>query len=66
MVHSEAEDAGGLSPAKDDNEAMRHFIRRTLPIHDCVDYIAHNHKAFYIFYMFLASHAEFSGVFKFD
>ena len=26
MVHSEAEDAGGLSPAKDDNEAMRHFI----------------------------------------
>ena len=38
MTRGETEDAGGLSPAKDDNEAMRHFIRRTLPILDCVGY----------------------------
>ena len=30
MEHSEAEDAGGLTPAKDDNEAAHHFIYRTL------------------------------------
>ena len=34
MVRGEAEDAGGLSPVKDSNEAMRHFIRRTIPILD--------------------------------
>ena len=39
MVRGEAEDAGGLSPVKDDNEVARHFIRRTLPIFNCVDYI---------------------------
>ena len=39
MACSEAEDAGGLAPAKDGNEAARHFIRRTLPILNCVDYI---------------------------
>ena len=37
-MHGKAEDAGGLSPAKDNNAAVRHFIRRTLPILDCVDY----------------------------
>ena len=26
MVYGKAEDAGGLSPAKDDNAAVRHFI----------------------------------------
>ncbi len=31
MGSSEAEDAGGLSPVKDDNEAAAHFNRRTLP-----------------------------------
>ena len=40
MVCGEAEDAGGLSPVKDDNEVTRHFIRRTLPILNCVDYIS--------------------------
>ena len=39
MVCGEAKDAGGLSPAKDDNAAVRYFIRRTLPILDCVDYM---------------------------
>ena len=39
MVYGKAEDAGGLSPAKDDNAAVRHFIRRTLPILGRVDYI---------------------------
>ena len=39
MAYSEAEDAGGPMPAKDDNEAVRHFIRRTLPIFNRVDYI---------------------------
>ena len=38
MVCGEAENAGGLSPAKDDNEAARRFLRRTLPIPGCVDY----------------------------
>ena len=38
MVRGEAEDAGGLSPVKDDNEVARHFIRRTLPFFNCVDY----------------------------
>ena len=41
----EAEDAGGLAPAKDDNEAVRHFIRRTLPILNCGDYKAAVRKA---------------------
>ena len=39
MECGEAEDAGGLSPAKDDNEAARYFIRQTLLILRCVDYI---------------------------
>ena len=38
MMCGEAEDAGGLAPAKDDNKAARYFIRRTLLILDCVDY----------------------------
>ena len=38
MACGEAEDAGGLTPAKDNNEAAHYFIRRTLPIFDCVDY----------------------------
>ena len=38
MVRGKAEDAGGLTPVKDDNEAAHHFIRRTLPIFKCVDY----------------------------
>ena len=39
MACSEAEDAGGLTPAKDNNEAAHYFIRQTLPIFDCVDYM---------------------------
>ena len=38
MAQDKAEDAGGLSPAKDDNAALRYFNRRTLPIFKCVDY----------------------------
>ena len=38
MTRSKAEDAGGLTPAKDDNAAPYHFDRRTLPIFKCVDY----------------------------
>ena len=40
MTRCKAEDAGGLTPAKDDNAAPYHFDRRTLPIFKCVDYIA--------------------------
>ena len=32
MTRCKAEDAGGLTPAKDDNAALYHFDRRTLPI----------------------------------
>lgn len=39
MTRGKAEDAGGLTPAKDDNAALCHFGRRTLPIFKCVDYI---------------------------
>ena len=48
MTRGKAEDAGGLTPAKDDNAAPYHFDRRTLPIFKCVDYIiisAHLHRA---------------------
>ena len=38
MARGKAEDAGGLTTAKDDNAASRHFGRRTLPIFKCVDY----------------------------
>ncbi len=38
MARGKAEDAGGLTPAKDDNAAPYHFDRRTLPIFMCVDY----------------------------
>ena len=38
MVRGKAEDAGGLTPAKDDNAAPHHFDPRTLPIFKCVDY----------------------------
>ncbi len=38
MTRCKAEDAGGLTPAKDDNAAPYHFDRRTLPIFKCVDY----------------------------
>ncbi len=38
MGSSEAEDAGGLSPVKDDNEAVAHFNRRTLPFFKHVGY----------------------------
>lgn len=37
MRRSEAEDAGGLPPAKDDNEAAAHFNRRTLCFFNCGD-----------------------------
>ena len=40
MARGKAEDAGGLTPAKDDNTALCHFGHRTLPIFKCVDYIA--------------------------
>ena len=39
MTRGKAEDAGGLTPAKDDNAAPYHFDRRTLPIFKCIDYI---------------------------
>ena len=39
MVCGKAEDAGGLSPVKDDNAAAHHFIRRTLTIWDRGDYM---------------------------
>ena len=46
MARGKAEDAGGLTPAKDDNAALCHFGRRTLPIFKCVDYIIrHKGKA---------------------
>ncbi len=38
MAQGKAEDAGGLTPAKDDNTALCHFGHRTLPIFKCVDY----------------------------
>ena len=38
MALGKAEDAGGLTPAKDDNAAPHHFAPRTLPIFKCVDY----------------------------
>ena len=38
MTRGKAEDAGGLTPAKDDNAALYHFDCRTLPIFKCVDY----------------------------
>ena len=37
MRRSEAEDAGGLTPVKDDNEAAPHFTRRTLRVFNCFD-----------------------------
>ena len=40
MVCSKAEDKGGLTPTEDDNEAARHFIRRTLSILNLIDYKA--------------------------
>ena len=40
MARDKAEDAGGLTPAKDDNAAQRYFNRRTLPIFRWVDYMA--------------------------
>ena len=38
MTRGKAEDAGGLTPAKDDNAAPYHFDPRTLPIFMYVDY----------------------------
>ena len=38
MTRCKAEDAGGLTPAKDDNAAPYHFDRRSLLIFKCVDY----------------------------
>ena len=45
MVRGKAEDAGGLTPAKDDNAAPYHFDRRTLPIFKCVDYTSPGWKS---------------------
>ena len=39
MARGKAEDAGGLTPAKDGNAAPYHFAPRTLPIFMCVDYM---------------------------
>ena len=39
MRRGEAEDAGGLTPVKDDNKAAPHFPRRTLLVFTCFDYI---------------------------
>lgn len=38
MAQGKAEDAGGLTHAKDGNAALHHFDRRTLPIFKCADY----------------------------
>ena len=38
MVCGKPEDAGGLSPVKDDNAAARHFLLRTLMIFNCGNY----------------------------
>ena len=38
MAYSETEDTGGLTPAKDGNEAVHHFIRRTLLIFNFAGY----------------------------
>ncbi len=38
MGRSEAEDAGGRLPFKDDNETAAHFTRRTLPFLKRADY----------------------------
>ena len=38
MARGKAEDAGRLTPAKDGNTALYHFVPRTLPIFKCVDY----------------------------
>ena len=42
MARGKAEDAGGLTPAKDGNAALYHFDRRTLPISKCVDYVLYS------------------------
>ena len=42
MAQGKAEDAGGLTPAKDDNTALYHFAPRTLPIFKCVDYMPYS------------------------
>ena len=44
MTRGKAEDAGGLTPAKDDNAAPYHFDRRSLPIFKCVDYKHHRYN----------------------
>ncbi len=46
MARGKAEDAGGLTPAKDDNAAPYHFDPRTLPIFMCVDYTCKNAARF--------------------
>ena len=38
MAQGKAEDAGGLTHAKDGNTALHHFDRRILPIFKCADY----------------------------
>ena len=38
MRRGEAEDAGGLTPVRDDNEAAPHFTRGTLLVFNCFDY----------------------------
>ena len=49
MRRSEAEDAGGLTPVKDDNEAAPHFPRRTLLVFNCFDYIIRRHcQGYYV------------------
>ncbi len=35
MGYSKAEDAGGLTPAKDGSADVFHVIRRTLPLFGC-------------------------------
>ena len=44
MRHSEAEDAGGLTPVKGDNEAAPYFTRRTLLVFNCFDYTVRKNK----------------------
>ena len=38
MARGMAEDAGGLTPAKNGSAALCHFGRRTLPIFKCAGY----------------------------
>ncbi len=49
MGRSEAEDADGRLPVKDDNKATAHFSRRTLRFFNCGNYKCQNAQAASLF-----------------